>query len=237
MPGDANVAQVASLLADPTRVRVLMALLDGRALPASDLARSARVSPSTVSHHLRQLLEHQLLLVEPQGRHRYFRLANPAIAQAVEELAALAPAAPVRTLSESEVGRALRAARMCYNHFAGRFGVALAQRLVEKELLCTVSGGYLVTSDGEQWLQEMGIACAPLGRRGQIFAPHHVDWSERRHHIAGALGAALAHSFCESGWVKRMPTSRAVHLTEQGTHALCSELGLRLVDGNELVSS
>jgi DNA-binding transcriptional ArsR family regulator len=237
MPGDVNVAQVAGLLADPARARILLALLDGRALPAGDLARCARVSPSNASHHLRTLVEHQLLLVERQGRHRYFRLGSPAIAQSLEELAALAPAAPVRSLRESEVGRALRAARMCYNHFAGQFGVALAQRLVVKEILSTVSGGYLVTAFGEHWLQDVGIACATLGERGQIFAPHHIDWSERRHHVAGALGAALAQCFCERGWVKRLPTNRAVHLTEQGAGALFKELGLRLAESQETIST
>jgi DNA-binding transcriptional ArsR family regulator len=231
MPGDANVAAVAALLADPTRAGILMALLDGRALPAGDLARLVRVSPSTASHHLSKLVEQQLLLVEQQGRHRYFRLAGAAIAQAVEGLAALAPAIPVYSLRESEAGRAMRSARMCYNHFAGRFGVALAQTLVEREILSVLVDGYLVTEGGERWLQDMGIACSALGKRGQIFAPHHIDWSERLHHVAGPLGAALARRFFELGWVRHLPTNRAVRLTEEGEQAFLKELGLRLADG------
>ena len=107
-------------------------------------------------------MEHELLRVEQQGRHRYFRLADPAIAQALELLAVFAPASPVHSLSEADAGRAVRAARMCYNHFAGKFGVALSQALVEKEILTKVDGGYLVTGDGERWLQEVGIECSAL---------------------------------------------------------------------------
>ena len=228
MPGDVNIAAVAALLADPTRACILTALNDGRALPAGELARLARVSPSTASHHLNKLIEHHLLAVEQQGRHRYFRLAGPAIARVLEDLAALAPSLPVRSLRESEMGRTMRTARMCYNHFAGQFGVALTRALVEQEFLEIVEEGYLVTTRGEEWLERIGIARGALGKRGRIFAPHHVDWSERFHHIAGTLGAALARRFLELGWVKRVPTSRAVCVTEQGQQALLQELELCL---------
>jgi len=236
MPGDANVAAVAALLADPTRAAILMALLDGRAWPAGDLARAVRVSPSTASNHLTKLVEHQLLRVEQQGRHRYFSLADPTIAQVLELLAVFAPASPVRLLRESEAGRAVRAARLCYNHFAGQLGVALSQALVEKEVLTKVDGGYLVTEDGECWLREVGIECSALSKRGQIFAPHHIDWSERLHHVAGALGAALARRFFDLGWVRRVPTNRAVRLTKEGEQAFLKELGLRLTDDKDAIS-
>lgn len=231
MPGDANVAAIAGVLADPTRVGILMVLLDGRALPAGDLARCARVSPPTISHHLHKMVEHQLLLVEQQGRHRYFRLADSAIAQAIEQLAVLAPAAPVRSLRESEAARAVRAARMCYNHFAGQFGVALTQSLVELDILSAIDGGYLLTPCGEDWVRQLSIERSALGRHGQIFAPHHIDWSERRHHVAGAFGATVARRFCELGWVKRLPATRAVRLTAEGEQALLKELGLDLTGG------
>lgn len=225
MPGDANVAGVAALLADPTRAAILMALLDGRAWPAGDLARAVRVSPSTASNHLTKLVEHNLLRVEQQGRHRYFSLADPAIAQVLELLAGFAPASPVRSLRESEVGRAMGIARLCYNHFAGQLGVTLEHSLLVKEVLTKVDGGYLVTEDGEHWLQEVGIECSALKKRGQIFAPHHIDWSERLHHVAGALGAALARRFFDLGWVRHVPSSRAVRLTEEGEQAFLKELG------------
>lgn len=237
MPGDVNVAAVAALLADPTRTAILTALLDGRAWPAGDLARAAHVSPSTASNHLCKLVEHNLLRVEQQGRHRYFRLADPAIAEAMELLAAFAPTSPVRSLRQSEVGRAVRAARLCYNHFAGKFGVALSQALVEKEILAKVDAGYLVTVDGECWLQQVGIECSALKKQGQIFAPHHIDWSERFYHVAGPLGAALARRFLDLGWVRRVPNNRAVRLTEDGEQAFLKELGLYLTADKEAISA
>ncbi len=237
MPGDVNVAAVAALLADPTRTAILMALLDGRAWPAGDLARAARVAPSTASNHLTKLVEHRLLSVEQQGRHRYFRLADPAIAHALEALAGLAPASPIRSLRESEAARAVRAARMCYNHLAGKLGVALSQALVEKEVLAKVDGGYLVTEHGERWLQEVGIDCSALKQQGQLFAPHHIDWSERLYHVAGALGSALAQRFFERGWMRRVLHSRAVRLTDEGQQALFQELGLHLSDDKDAISA
>jgi hypothetical protein len=213
-----------------------MALLDGRAWPAGDLARVARVKPSTASNHLTKLVEHRLLSVEQQGRHRYFRLADPALAQALEALAGVAPTSPIRSLRESEAARAVRAARMCYNHLAGKLGVALSQALVEQAVLAKVDGGYLVTEQGERWLGKTGVECSAL-EKGQLFAPHHIDWSERRYHIAGALGAALAQCFVEHGWLRRAPQSRAVRLTEEGERMLRQELGLRLGDDKEVISA
>jgi len=237
MPGDVNVAAVAALLADPTRTAMLTALLDGRAWPAGDLARAAHVSPSTASNHLSKLVEHRLLRVEQQGRHRYFRLADPAIAQALESLAVFAPTFPVHSLRESEAGRALCAARLCYNHFAGKFGVILSQSLVEKEILAKVEGGYLVTGDGERWLQEMGIECPALKKQAQIFAPHHIDWSERLYHVAGTLGGALAWRFLDLDWVRRIPNNRAVRLTEKGEQAFIKELGLCVTADKDAISA
>lgn len=228
MPGDVDVAAVAALLADPTRVGMIYALSDGKALPAGDLARLVRVSPSTASNHLTKLVEHQWLTVEQQGRHRYFRLADPAIMSTLEALAIHAPPVPIRSLRDSEAGRAIRAARMCYNHLAGRLGVALTQSTVARGFLIEIEDGYLVTGVGERWLQSLGIDGAALKKHGQIFAPAHVDWSERRHHMAGALGAAVARCALEHGWVRRLSTSRAVGLTAEGKAWLQKDLGVLL---------
>jgi DNA-binding transcriptional ArsR family regulator len=238
MPGDVNVAAVAALLADPTRSGILTALLDGRAWPAGDLARAVRVAPSTASNHLGKLVEHRLLQVERQGRHRYFRLADPAVAQALEQLAVLAPASPIRSLRDSEASRAVRAARMCYNHLAGKLGVALAQALVDREVLTKVDGGYLVCAAGERWLQDvLGVERAALQPRGLIVAPHHIDWSERLYHVAGALGSGLARRCLDLGWVRRIPSSRAVRLTAAGEQAFLTELGLRVSNDREIISA
>jgi DNA-binding transcriptional ArsR family regulator len=225
MHGDVNIASVAALLADQTRVNMLVALSDGRALPAGELARRARVASSTASNHLTKLMESGLLVVEEQGRHRYFRIANPLVVQALETLAPLAPAAPIRTLREAESSKAIRSARMCYNHLAGTLGVALTQALVEQEVLIALDEGYTVNESGERWLRSFGLDVTHFQKRGYIFVPHHIDWSERRRHIAGAFAAAFAQHLFALEWIKRSPSSRAVHITERGHVALSQQFG------------
>lgn len=227
MPGDVNIAAVASLLADPTRISILLALSDGRAMPASDLARQARVAPSTASSHLSKLMEHGLITVEKQGRHRYFRLADPAIVSVLEDLAMFAPATAVRSLQEAAVGEAVRQARTCYNHLAGRLGVLLTQALQEKQILVTLHDGYTLSDDGEHWFSDFGIDDSVLKKGCSLFAPHHIDWSERRYHLAGTLGAAFTNRLFELTWIKRIPSNRAVCVTEEGQEALMKEFGLR----------
>lgn len=226
MPGDINIVPVASLLADPTRAIILQELSDGRALPAGELAKRARVSSSTASAHLFKLIEAGLLAVEKQGRHRYYRIANPAIVQAIETLAALSPVRPVHSLRESQIAEAVRNARMCYNHLAGNLGVKLSQALVDKHVLDASDNGYSITPDGLQWLRDFGIDEAVLKKRGSLVVPHHIDWSERRPHIAGELGAALARRFFDLEWITHTPSSRAVRLTATGQQALQDQLAL-----------
>jgi DNA-binding transcriptional ArsR family regulator len=228
MPGDTDIASIASLFADPTRASMLMALSDGKALPAGELARQARVLPSTASSHLAKLVEASLLVVEQQGRHRYFRLASPVIMEVIETLAVLAPTTPIRNLRESEKAKAIRRARMCYNHLAGELGVMLTQSLVDKQILTAIDSGFLLTAGGEQWLREFGVECAAMGKHGIVFVPHHIDWSERRHHIAGELGAAFARRLVELEWVKRISSNRAVRVTERGQQELQVQFGLHL---------
>lgn len=226
MPGDINIVPVASLLADPTRAIILQELSDGRALPAGELAHRAHVSSSTASAHLFKLIEAGLLAVEKQGRHRYYRIANPAIIQAIETLAALSPAHPIHSLRESQIAEAVRNARMCYNHLAGNLGVKLSQALVDKHVLDASDNGYNITPNGLQWLRDFGIDEAMLKKRGSLVVPHHIDWSERRPHIAGELGAALARRLFDLEWITRTPSSRAVRLTTTGQQALQDEFAI-----------
>ncbi|MDQ2714754.1 MAG: winged helix-turn-helix domain-containing protein [Chloroflexota bacterium] len=228
MPGDVDIASIAALLADPTRSNILLVLSDGRALPAGELARGARVSPSTASAHLARLMEAGLLAVEKQGRHRYFRLADLAIVQALEALALVAPPRTVHSLREADVADAVRQARTCYNHLAGALGVALTQALVDKQFLSLATDGYAVTDCGERWFRDFGIDCAALKRPDNLFAPHHIDWSERRYHLAGALGAAFTRRLFDLGWLTRAPSSRAVRLTASGREAILAEFELHL---------
>ena len=225
--GDANIASVAALLADPARVNILMALSDGRAFTASELAKRARVAPSTASAHLARLVEYSLITVEKQGRHRYFRLADPAIVGILESLALFAPSTPVRSLHDSTIGGAVRRGRTCYNHLAGMLGVGLTQALQEKEILIALEdGGYTLSKQGTQWFLDFGVNWAPLNRGAQLLVPWHIDWSERRHHLAGALGAAFMQRLFELDWIKRIPSSRAVRVTDTGQEALLKSLGM-----------
>jgi DNA-binding transcriptional ArsR family regulator len=226
MPGDINIVPVALLLADPTRASILQELSDGRTLPAGELARRAHVTPSTASAHLFKLIEAGLLAVEKRGKHRYYRIANPAIVPAIEALAALAPARPVRSLRESQIAEAVRNARMCYNHLAGNLGVKLSQALVDKQVLDASDDGYSITQGGLQWLSTFGIDEAVLKKQGSLVVPHHIDWSERRPHIAGELGAALARRLFDLEWITRTPSSRAVRLTATGQQALGDDFAI-----------
>ncbi len=226
LAGDADIAAVAGLLADNTRVAILLALCDGRALPAGELARRARVAPSTMSGHLARLVEGGALGVEAWGRYRYYRLASPRIAQALETLAGCAPATPVRSLRQSETAAAVRYARTCYDHLAGYVGVAVTQALVDEGILAPVEGGYGVAEGGGR-LRDVGVDLQRLKGR-LLFAPQHIDWSERRPHLAGPLAVALTHRLFDLGWIARTSSSRAVRVTAAGQVGLRDWLHLSL---------
>ena len=228
---DANIAVPAALIADPARASILMALMDGRAHPASTLAYAANLSPQAASNHLAKLLDGGMVLVESEGRHRYYRLARPEIAAALEALQTLAPR--VRAIDEprSPEARRLRAARSCYDHLAGQLGVAIAQAMEARGLLSTPANEpagklYGLTEAGARWFAELGIAPPPAGLRGKPAARRCLDWTERRHHLAGPLGAALLRRLVELGWVMRTPGRRAVAVTPAGVEGLRRVLGV-----------
>lgn len=224
MSADADISAPAALIGDATRAAFLTALSDGRALPASDLAQRAGVTASTASVQLAKLVDGGLVETERNGRHRYYRLRDERVAAALESLAVIAPPAPARSLKQARVGADLRAGRTCYDHLAGVLGVELfdallGERLLTEELEPTVRG--------KRRLRELGIELD--GQRSRRpFARRCLDWSERRHHLAGALGAALAARFFELGWIERTGSSRAVRVTASGREALARELSLEL---------
>jgi len=221
-----DVAGVAALISEPARAAMLLALLDGRALPAGELAFRAGVMPQTASTHLAKMIEGNLLAVEHCGRHRYYRLANPEVGLAIEALAALA--LPVRLRSERDKADPIHHARTCYDHLAGRLGVALADTLLANGALEESGHDYRVTTEGGRRLTDFGINLAEIQTGRRAFARQCLDWSERRHHIAGGLGAALADQLFKRGWIKRMPESRALRLTDRGRTGLQEEFGLSL---------
>jgi DNA-binding transcriptional ArsR family regulator len=220
-----DLAALAGLLADATRAGFCLALLDGRAWTASELAAHAGVAASTASDHLSLLVAVGLLTQERQGRHRYVRLAGQDVAELVEHMAALAPrreTAP-RTLSAANRDRALARGRTCYDHLAGTLGVAITDAMTERGLLSWDSG-LMLTAAGSAWLDRLGVHLPERTRRPPVRSC--LDWTERRPHLAGSVGAALCGLAFESGWIKRIGSGRAVAVTAEGRAALSAELGL-----------
>ncbi|MDX3454859.1 winged helix-turn-helix domain-containing protein [Streptomyces sp. ME02-8801-2C] len=226
-PGLASgLAALAGLLADETRAGFLLALLDGRAWTAGELARYAGVAASTTSEHLGKLVAGGLLTEERQGRHRYVRLADAGVAQLVEDLAAqVGPAAAQRprTLRESGAGSAMARGRTCYDHLAGRLGIALTDALTGRGLL-RQDTGFALTDAGLRWFATAGIDLDRAGRRPLTRAC--LDWTERRPHLAGTAGAALCRRALDARWCERIGSERAVRVTPEGERAFNELLGI-----------
>ncbi|RLL69378.1 winged helix-turn-helix domain-containing protein [Streptomyces sp. Z26] len=216
------LARLAGLLADPTRARFCLALLDGRAWTAGELARLAGVAAPTASGHLDRLVGGGLLAEVRQGRHRYVRLADPGLAQLVEDLAAHAGPPPVppgpRGLRRASADAAMARARTCYDHLAGGLGVGLTDALLRRGLLAE-SAGFAVTDAGLAWFRRRGVEFAPRPG-GRPVARACLDWTERRTHLAGQAGAALCAYALADGWCARVGTARALRVTPRGLDAL-----------------
>lgn len=226
MRGDADVAAAAALLAEPTRAALVLALMDDGPLPASDLAARARIAPSTASEHLARLVAGGFLASSKSGRHRYYRLADRAVAEAVEALAVVAPQPKVRSLREATRSELIRYARTCYDHLAGQLGVAIARGLERKAALIRREGTYTLGPNAAAQLAALGIDLAPLQRQRRQLVRGCLDWSERELHVAGALGAAVTERLLALGWIRRSDGNRSVELTEDGRAGLESVLGI-----------
>ncbi len=215
-----SVAGFAALLADRSRAAMCLALLDGRAWTAAELAGQAGIGRSTATEHLNQLVSAGLLTEERQGRHRYLTLAGPQIAQLIEDLALAAgqPAA-ARSLRTVRAAEDLSAARTCYDHLAGALGVRLFDGMVAAGLLCA-DGGLAITAAGRSWFAELAGPDALRTTTARPLVRSCLDWTERRHHLGGALGAVLHQQLAQRGWLSRRPGSRAVRVTAAGQLAL-----------------
>jgi DNA-binding transcriptional ArsR family regulator len=232
MPRDGlAVARLAGLLADATRATFCLALLDGRSWAAGELARLAGVSPSTASSHLTRLVDAGLLAEVRQGRHRYVRLAGPQVAQLIEELAEHAP--PIQpgagSLRAVNASAALARARTCYDHLAGRLGVLIVDAMADRGLL-EVSTGLALTPSGLSWLADLGIDVAALRSARRPLVRDCLDWTERRPHLGGAVGAAMCRWFFDRGWIERGAGGRAVRVTATGRPALVRALAIQVGD-------
>lgn len=223
---DPQLHKVAALMGDASRATMLVQLMGGRQLPASDLARLARVSPATASEHLAKLVAGGLVQVRRNGRHRYYALASPEVARVVESLMGLAPAEPVRSLLGSTRKAQLRAVRTCYDHLAGALGVGLTDAMIARGWLSfdATYDALTLTPDGQRQAQQWGWALEPR-HRTPLVRPC-LDWSERRYHVAGQVGRALAAWLFANRWIIRGTLDRVVLVTEEGRQALADRLDM-----------
>jgi DNA-binding transcriptional ArsR family regulator len=213
--GEADVAAAAALLAEPARAALVVALTEDEALPASALAARAGIAPSTASEHLRRLVNGGFLVARKNGRHRYYSLADDAVADAVEALACVAPQPPVRSLREATKSELIRSARTCYDHLAGRLGVAVAAALEREQVVIRRNGGYELGPRAEARCASLGIDLGELEKQRRPVVRGCLDWSERELHVAGALGAALADRLLELGWIARREGNRSVEIVNE----------------------
>jgi DNA-binding transcriptional ArsR family regulator len=234
MATTAGFAEVAALAGDPARAAMLHALMDGRALTATELATVAGVAPQTASGHLGKLTEAGLLIVEKQGRHRYYRLASAMVAQMMESIMHVASAleSPRKNVRTGPRDIALRTARTCYDHLAGRLGVALSDALVAAGHAEIEEDAGVITETGFAHFASLGIdlkAATNAKRTTRILCRPCLDWSERRPHLAGMVGAALCVHAFENNWIRRIEGTRAVSITPKGRSALKTAFGVEIM--------
>lgn len=230
MATNAAFAEIATLAGDPARAVMLHALMDGRALTASELAGAACITPQTASGHLSKLAAGGLLVVEKQGRHRYHRLASPMVARMLESIMQVAAdqAARRKPVVTGPRDKALRAARTCYDHLAGHLAVALTDSLIANKQIELTSDAGIVTARGITLFDRLGIeyATRKRARHARMLCRPCLDWSERRPHLAGALGAALCAHCLSAGWIRRVDGTRAVSVTTKGRSAFRDVFGV-----------
>ncbi|MDN3357639.1 winged helix-turn-helix domain-containing protein [Actinomadura sp. DC4] len=225
-PFGSDIAPVAALLADRTRAVMLTVLLDGRPLAAGELARTAGVSAATASSHLAKLLDGGLVTVVKQGRHRYYRLNGAEVAAVIEALSVISPPVRVCSLRQSRQAAALAQARTCYDHLAGRAGAALFDAMLGRGLIERhEEDAYDVTEKGRERLEQIGVDVDAVRGSRRRFAGHCLDWTERRPHLNGALGAAVTAGLVDLGWFERGTSRRSLVLTEKGRSGLSDVFG------------
>jgi DNA-binding transcriptional ArsR family regulator len=225
---DADLAAVASLIADRHRAQILLTLLGGIPQSGSALADAAGISRALASAHLKKLVAGGLVNVRPEGRQRLYSIASPPVADALEILTLLAPPLPVRSLRDATRAHSLHWARMCYDHLAGTVGVAISDSIIDRELVAQRDGAPVLTPLGAAEFTRFGIDVAGLSRGSRPLLRPCMDWTERRYHLAGNLGAAIASALVGRDWIARRSASRILNVTPAGQAGLLDWLGLDL---------
>jgi DNA-binding transcriptional ArsR family regulator len=228
MTADVRIAEVAALIGDPSRANILAALMSGQALTASELVHAAGVSPQTTSGHLGKLADGRLISCIKQGRHSYYRIATLRVAEMLEGIMAVVADSPPRHRPPSKLDEAMRNARTCYDHFAGKLGVGVTDALCARGHLLLADEGGEITGTGASFLQEFGVDLDAARGRRRIFCRPCLDWTERRPHLGGSIGAALAQRCFDLGWLERMREGRALKVTAAGRRGLSETFGFSL---------
>ncbi|MGB6534588.1 MAG: helix-turn-helix transcriptional regulator [Xanthobacteraceae bacterium] len=228
MTADVRMAEVAALVGDPARANILAALMGGRALTAGELVYAAGVSPQTTSGHLAKLADGRLVACVKQGRHRYYRIASHRVAEMLEGIMAVVADAPPRHRPASKLEDAMRIARTCYDHFAGKLGVGLTDALCAHGHVSLADEGGEVTESGVAFFDRFGVDLGVARSRRRIFCRPCLDWTERRPHLGGSIGAALVQRCFDLNWLQRMRDGRALIVTPAGRRGLNESFGLML---------
>jgi len=222
-----QIADIATLIGEPVRAKILWTLLDGRAYTATELALFADASPQNASIHLSKLVQADFLEVARQGRHRYYRFSNQDVAYAIEALANLIPANKTEIKSGDEKS-GIKYCRTCYDHLAGKVGVLINEALICREIIAPSGNNYEVSGVGVKWFLNLGINVDTLKEERRFFARPCLDWSERRYHIAGALGAAILERMLLLHWVRKIKSSRAIIITSEGKKGMYESLRIEV---------
>jgi DNA-binding transcriptional ArsR family regulator len=228
MTEDIRIAEIAALVGDPARSNILAALMGGQALTASELVYAAGVSPQTTSGHLGKLTDGRLISCVKQGRHRYYRIASRRVAEMLEGIMAVAMDAPPRHRPRSKLDDAMSNARTCYDHFAGKLGVGMTDALCAHGHLTLTDEAGELTDSGVAFFEKFGVDLAAARSRRRIFCRPCLDWTERRPHLGGTVGALLAQRCFDLGWLERIRDGRALTITKAGQRGLSETFGLSL---------
>ncbi|MRX67826.1 transcriptional regulator, ArsR family [Flavobacterium resistens] len=212
--------KTASLIGDPTRASILWTLMDGRAFTATELAVSVNTSPQNISMHLGKLLDANLLCVEKQGRHKYYRFSNKEVAYALEAMASLVPKPEILSKNKPEKYPPIKFCRTCYDHLAGKIGVALTDSLLEQNIIKENNNAFEISIEGKKWFSDFGINLEEAQKQKRIFLKPCLDWSERRNHIAGSVGTLLFNKMKNEDWLRKTENSRAIIVTAKGEKEL-----------------
>lgn len=223
-----NITALTALLAEKSRATILAALMDGKFHTASELAYMATIKPQTASFHLAKLVENNLVISEKNGRFRYFRLANEEVANTLEIFMSISPPPEVRSLKQSSQLKRLENARTCYDHLAGRLSVNLTNIMQEEGYIEKSNKRFIITTKGEHFFKELGIDLIALSRKRRSFCHACLDWSERTHHLGGALGNGLFERYIELGWLESRENSREIVITTEGKSGFKEFFGLSI---------